>query len=58
MVSQLGSFEEYLNRDVDSLIIDTAKRYADARGKISTNQYILWAIVLVAGFFETARIFS
>ncbi len=36
-----GSFEEYLNRDVDSLIIDTAKRYADILEKISTNQYIL-----------------
>lgn len=52
-----GSFEEYLNRDVDSLIIDTAKRYADILEKISTNQYILIGYC-VGGWiaFETARI--
>lgn len=52
-----GSFEEYLNRDVDSLIIDTAKRYADILEKISTNQYILMGYC-VGGWiaFETARI--
>lgn len=52
-----GSFEEYLNRDIDNLIKDTAQRYADILEEISTEQYILIGYC-VGGWiaFETARI--
>ena len=40
-----GSFEEYLNRDVDSLIIDTAKRYADILEKnFNESVHINWLL--------------
>ena len=52
-----GSFEEYLGRNVDTLITDTARVYADILEKISAEQYIMIGYC-VGGWiaFEAAKI--